>query len=502
MNKRIRQILKENKKKLQRRLRRKRYADQPKPMFKAGNITYRVSEKVGAVGYGGIGAIHTLVRRLKLDRLINQKVGLLQRHVPYHESDHVLSMAYNILTGGTCLEDLERLRSDASYTLGLGAERIPDPTTAGDFLRRFDEPSVMTLQETYMEARKKVWRQQGPEFFEEAILDADGTIAETTGECKAGMDIAYNGQWGYGPLLISLAQTKDVLYTVNRSASRPSSEGAAECLDRAIGHVAPLFKKVWLRGDTDFSQTQYLDGWDERGIGFVFGYDAKANLEKLAEGLPKTSWQRLTRPARYEVQTEERERPENVKERVVKEREFENIVLRSEDVAEFDYRPTCCKKTYRMVVVRKNLTVEKGERRLFDEVRYFFYLTNDSMKLAEEVVFFANDRCDQENLIAQLKTGVHALRMPSDGLMSNWAYMVIASLAWNLKAWYGLVMPDKAQGRQVVRMEFRRFMMQFILLPCQIVKAGRRLVYRILKYTEQLEAFFATFDRIRALTFS
>ena len=233
MNKRIRQILKENKKKLQRRLRRKQYADQPKPMFKAGNIAYCVSEKVGAVGYGGIGAIHTLVRRLKLDRLINEKVELLQRHVPYHESDHVLSMAYNILTGGTCLEDLERLRSDESYTVGLGAERIPDPTTAGDFLRRFDGPSIIALQEAYMEPRKKVWRQQGADFFEEAILDADGTIAETTGECKAGMDIAYNGHWGYAPLLISLAQTKEVLYTVNRSANRPSSEGAAEWLDRA-----------------------------------------------------------------------------------------------------------------------------------------------------------------------------------------------------------------------------------------------------------------------------
>jgi hypothetical protein len=92
--------------------------------------------------------------------------------------------------------------------------------------------------------------------------------------------------------------------------------------------------------------------------------------------------------------------------------------------------------------------------------------------------------------------------MPSDGLESNWAYMVIGSLAWNLKAWYGLLMPDKAQGRRVVRMEFRRFMLQFILLPCQIVKAARRLLYRILNYTEQLEVFFATFERIRALNFT
>jgi hypothetical protein len=502
VNNKIRDFLNKGKEKLRQRLRRKNYSDQKNPMFRGGNIRYSITEKEGAVGYGGIGAMHTLARRLKLDRLINQGVRLLQRHVPYHESDHVLSMAYNILTGGICLEDLKRLRQDEGYTKGLGAERIPDATTAGDFLRRFDEPSVIALQEACMEARKKVWRQQTAVFFEEAILDADGTIAETTGECKEGMDIAYNGQWGYAPLVISLAQTKEVLYTVNRSGSRPSSEGAAVWLDRAIGHVAPYFKKIWLRGDTDFSQTQYLDGWNKRGIGFVFGYDAMANVIKLAEGLPKKSWQRLTRQPRYEVQTEERERPENIKEQIVKEREFQNIRLRSEDVAEFDYRPTSCKETYRMVVVRKNLTVEKGERRLFDEIRFFFYLTNDRRMATAEVVFFANDRCDQENLIAQLKTGVHAMKMPVADLDSNWAYMVIGSLAWNLKAWYGLLMPDKAQGRKVVRMEFRSFVLQFMLLPCQVVKTGRCLVYRILKYTEQLKAFFATFDRIRALIFT
>ncbi len=115
------------------------------------------------------------------------------------------------------------------------------------------------------------------------------------------------------------------------------------------------------------------------------------------------------------------------------------------------------------------------------------------------MVLFANDRCDQENVIAQLKTGVHALKMPAGDLESNWAYMVIGSLAWNLKAWYGLLMPDKAQGKKVVRMEFRSFIVQFMLLPCQVVRAGRRLIYRILRYTEQLGVFFAAFDRIRGL---
>jgi hypothetical protein len=237
-------------------------------------------------------------------------------------------------------------------------------------------------------------------------------------------------------------------------------------------------------------------------VGFVFGYDAKRNLIEMADALPESLWKPLQRPTRYEVKTEERQRPENVKEQVVKEREFTNIRLRSEQVAEFDYRPVHCSKTYRMVVVRKNLSVEKGERRLFDDVRYFFYITNDRKRTPQEIVLFANDRGNQENVIGQLKSGVNALRMLSDGLISNWAYMVIAVLAWNLKAWYGLVTLEPAAGRDILRMEFKRFLGNFIQIPCQIVATGRRLVYRILTYSRHLEIFLATFDHIRELKFA
>ncbi len=499
MNKRDHKTLLRDKQNLETRLERKHYTDQPKPMFNDSSIVYEFAERTRAIGYGGIGALHKMVRKVKLDREINKNLELLAFHVPYHESDHVLNIAYNVLSGGTCLEDIERLRNDETYMNGLGAERIPDPTTAGDFLRRFSPDSILELQETFNATRRKLWSLQDRSFRNEAIIDVDGTVAGTTGECKEGMDIAYNGIWGYAPLIISLANTNEVLYLVNRPGSRPSSDGAAEWMDRAIALTKPVFKKVWLRGDTDFSLTQNFDRWTDDGIAFVFGYDACPNLVKIADELPEGRWQRLQRPARYEVKTEARQRPFNVKEQAVKDREFENIRLESEDVAEFDYRPTNCKKAYRMVVVRKNLTVEKGEQRLFDDIRYFFYVTNDREMTRAEVVFFANDRCNQENVIGQLKTGVNALRMPSDGLVSNWAYMVIAALAWNLKAWYGLMARTKTVRRDILRMEFKRFLVSFVQIPCQIVNTGRRRVFRILSYNRHLETFFATFDYIKRL---
>ena len=179
---------------------------------------------------------------------------------------------------------------------------------------------------------------------------------------------------------------------------------------------------------------------------------------------------------------------------------YKNFRLESEQVAEFDYRPGNCQKTYRMVVVRKNLSVEKGETAcLMRSATSSTSLTTGAC--AQQVVLFANQRCDQENVIEQLKNGVNALRMPSDDLLSNWAYMVIAALAWNLKTWFGLLAPEAAVGQQIVCMEFKRFLRSFILIPCQLIRTGRRLLFRVLTYTRHLRPFFQTFDVLKRVRF-
>jgi len=475
-------------------------------MFRASNIHYEVADRTQAVGVGGIGAMHRMVRQTGLIEAIDERLELLKVHLPYHESDHVLNIAYNVLCGGTCLEDLELLRNDEVYLNALGTQRIPDPTTEGDFCRRFEVSDVLGLMDAANETRLGVWAQQPPAFFKQAIIDADGVIAATTGECKEGMDISFKGIWGYHPLLVSLANTREPLFLVNRSGNRPSHDGAAPWIDRAIDLVRRGgFKSILLRGDTDFSQTTELDRWDEDGVQFIFGIDAMENLVEIAETLPQSWWKRLHRRAKYEIETEPRRRPENIKEQIVVAREFKNIRLRSEDVAEFEYTPTKCTKSYRVVVVRKNLSVEKGESVLFDDVLYFFYITNDLSTPTDEIVFLANKRCDQENLIEQLKNGVKAMGMPVDTLVSNWAYMVMASLAWTLKAWFALLLPEKGrwkekyrrQKQEVQRMEFKRFVNSFIRLPCQIVRAGRRIVYRLLSWNPWLEVLLRGVDALQ-----
>jgi hypothetical protein len=485
-------LLRKFKRRIERRLDPAIVPDASQPQFAASNIHYEMAGRSQGHGCAGIGAIHLLARRVGLIDALDRDLHLLKMHRPYHESDHVLNVAYNILAGGTCLEDLELLRSNEAYLNAMGARRTPDPTTAGDFCRRFaTDTQIVQLMETINRVRVKVWRQQGPEFFELAILDADGSIVPTNGQCKRGMDIAYNGVWGYHALLISLANTKEPLYLVNRSGNRPSHEQAPAYFDKAINVALEAgFKQVLMRGDTDFSQTAHLDRWDSRGnVTFIFGNDSHLTLRLHAELLEKRAWKRLERPPPYQA-AGQRQRPANIKERIVRERNFENLVAQWEDVAEFDYRPVACQKAYRIVVLRKKIAVKMGQSTLWEEFRYFFFITNDRQSTAMEIVLLANERCNQENLIEQLKNGVHALRSPLDNLHSNWAYMVMCGLAWTLKAWMGLCLPvagrhrerHERQKQEIVKMEFKRFLNTLMLLPCQLVRTGRRIVFRLLSW--------------------
>lgn len=490
------------------RLRDRGWDDQTDPALSASNIQYEVSDRDRGTVVGGLPAIHRLARRVGLISAIDKNLHLLKKHLPYHESDHVLNITYNILAGGTCLEDIELRRNDEVFLDSMGAQRIPDPTTAGDFCRRFSTPEqIETLQNVINETRLRVWQEQPAEFFKEAIIDADGTIAETYGQCKEGMDISYKGVWGYAPLVVSLYNTGEPLFLLNRSGNRRSEEGAAERLDQSIALCKRAgFRKISLRGDTAFSQTAHLDRWNEQDVRFVFGFNAHRKLVDCAEALDSTAWTEMSRPAKYDVRTETRARPENVKNSIVVLREFKNLKLRGEQVAEFLYTPSNCMGPYRMIALRKTISVDKGQRSLFEETRYFFYITNEWLASPIEIVLKANDRCNQENLIEQLKNGVCAMSMPVDNLLSNWAYMVMTSLAWTLKAWFALLLPEdgrwaakrKSEKDLVLRMEFKKFLDYFLRVPAQVVRTGRRIVLRLLAWNPLQHVFLRAVDALDA----
>ncbi len=412
MNRTYHKIVRNRKNRIARRLAPKNWEDQPEPMLKASNIHYEMADRVQGVNCGGIGAMHMLTQRIGLVKDIDRNLELLKVHLPYHESDHVLNIAYNILVGGVRLEDIELRRQDENFLNGLGAQRIPDPTTAGDFTRRFDEDDIFSLQECFNRAR------------------VSGTVT--------------------------------------------------------------------IRGDTDFSHTEQLDRWDKKGNKFILVFDAHPKLVKIADALVQSAWRPMERLPKHEILSEPRKKAFRFKEQIVIEKEFKNQKLVGEDITEIDYQPLKCKTKYRVIILRKNISVQQGEKVLLDEIKYFFYITNRPDK-GEKIVGLANGRCDQENVIEQLKNGVNAMRMPVRDLVSNWAYMVMATLAWNLKSWYGQLTPNRERGLELVKMEFRRFLNAIMLIPCQIVRTARRVIYRILGYNSWLTDFFETWERLQKL---
>lgn len=507
MKRSVRRKLAREKRQIEKRLEAAVRVNLGAPVLNARNIDYEIADKAGAITNGGIGVVQRMVQKIGLAREIDSALDLLKIHKPYHESDHVLNIAYNALCGGQRLEDIELRRNDRVMLDALGTESLPDPTTAGDFCRRFESVDLIDrLMDGINRTRLVVWSKQRESFRSEtARIDADASIIPTTGKCKEGMDIAYNGIWGYSALLLSLANTKEVLYLANHGANRPSHEGVIGLFDRSVKLCREGgFEDILLRGDTDFSITTEFDRWTADGVRFVFGYDARANIVERAADTPDSLYRELARRAEREILTRPRTRPENVKGRIVRERGYKTIRPKSEDVVDFEYKPVSCKSPYRVVALRKNLSIEKGEDVLFDEIRYFFYITNDWNLTPDEVVQEARQRCNQENLIAQLKGGVRALTAPVNTLYSNWAYMVMTALAWNLKAWMALLLPISPrwagqhleERRRLLTMDFRTFIAAMIQIPCQIIKAARRIRYRLLAWNEWQSALFRLLEAV------
>jgi hypothetical protein len=474
-----------------------------RPEFGGPRPTYEMASRTHAVTCGGISAIHHLVRRIGLPELLDSGLAILKRPRPYHDSDHVLNIAYNLLCGGRVLDDIEVRRNDAAFLDALGTRAIPDPTTAGDFCRRFDAEAVERLMAIVNEARLRVWRSSTRNLTSEtARIDADGSLVPTTGECKQGMGLSHNGVWGYHPLLISLANTGEPLFIVNRSGNRPSHEGAPAAFDKAIELCRRAsFTDILLRGDTDFSLTTELDRWDDAGVRFVFGYDANPTFVDRSENLHPSDYTELVRHA-DQLFAGKRAKQPRVKTEIVRERGYLNKRLVAEDLAEFEHRPARAEKTYRIVVLRKLIEEERGQLSVGTDFRYFFYVTNDRTLTQEQVVAESNDRCDQENVISQLKSGVRALHAPLNTLEANWAYMVLASLAWSIKAWFALLLPIAPRARErhqadqlrVLHMDFRSFVQRLVLIPAQVSLHGRSLIIRLLAWRPDLPVLFRLLD--------
>lgn len=458
------------------------------PVFRHRQVHVKVQERGQITAYGGLCLAHELVTALGLDRQLNAALDLLKLHLPYHESDHVLAHVYNLYVGGRCIEDLGHLQHSEAIKHLLGACRIPDPTTAGDFLRRFGRADLEALQSVIDDAREQVWRQLPKTRRAMATIDVDSTIKEVYGQCKQGADFSYTGKWSYHPQLVTLAETNEPLRTINRPGNAGSADGAADALGEVLPRVTRHFDEVFVRGDSQFYERPIIAQCRAHGARFALMMPAVAVLVDRAESLSKTAWKPFSadgkpKPAKAPTRKAMRRKRTRHRRRKARRRGYKNLTTTREWVAEFDYHLPresrwnhlgLAGQRYRIVVRRQHVEVSQGQEHLYDDYRYYFIITNIPRRrmTAAAVLRFAYGRCDQENIIEQLKNGIAALRMPTGELRANHAFLMMGQLAWCLRSWLSLL----ALPKETLRWEWNWFRHAFVYVAAKITPHARRAV--------------------------
>lgn len=458
-----------------------------------------VEESPSSTPYGGLVLAVAFLKQFMVAESIDSRVSVLKQHQPYHESDHVLALALNLYVGGTCLEDLSNLQHSEGVRRMLGACRIPDPTTAGDFLRRFDEDanpgSLAALRQSVDEIQCAVWqasastkrtkKNKGRHKSQKNIqsleaIDIDAHLKPVYGVQKEGADFSYKGQWSYKQLLITRARTSESLAVRNRPGNVKDADGAAEVLDEVLGNACShLGPTLVVRGDSAFDQADMRAVCESRGVYSAIVAREFKDRQSIAMSVPESSWKPFrTRAARTAEQRKRaknrgrRRRKPNRKRQRALERGYNNKRLLGQWITEVPYQPAGSKKTYRLVLRRRLIEHSEGQLVLFKEYEYRYVLTDLPHDLAStrDVVDLTYERCDQENLVEQMGSGIAGWRMPVREFAGNCAWLEIARLAWNLGKWIAmLALPD-----EVVRWEWKRFRQAFVYVAAEVVKRSRQ----------------------------
>jgi hypothetical protein len=444
-----------------------------------------VDERSTVTPYGGLALVSAFLKRFRVAQKIDERVQVLKLHLPFHESDHVLAQALNLYVGGECLEDQAALQHDEGVLRMLGACRIPDPTTAGDFLRRFDSwrnPGALSgLRSAIDGVQDEVWgKQAGPRRRKRdlAMVDLDGRVKALYGVQKEGADFNHQGRWSYNVLLASLAGTGECLGVRNRPGNQRSSEGAAELLAETLPRVTKRFGQVLVRADSDFDRRDVREACEAAGAHFAFVAREASNRLSWAEALPEAAWKpfrsrahRASQERRGQPGFVPRRKKRNRRRRRARERGYTHLQLVRQWVAEIPWQPPGSDRTYRMVLRRQRIEESEGQESLFDFYRYRYVVTDLPRSWsAQEVIDATYQRCDQENTIEQMGSGVALWRMPVAEFDGNCAWLEIGRLAWNLGKWIAQL----ALPAEIVRWEWKRYRRAFVHIATDVVHRSRQ----------------------------
>ncbi len=286
-------------------------------VFRLPKTDIEIDQRSEVTPYGGLSLFGAFVRRSQIAERLDDAVQLFKVHLPYHESDHILAIAANLFVGGTCLEDQTNLqRSEAVPHARCGSD--PDPTTAGDFLRRFEGSDLASLRRAHdaLGARvgRAVQRRRGK--LPLVTVDLDGHYKLLYGVQKEGADFNYKSQWSYHPLVASLAETGEYLAIRNRPGNVRSSEDAAQVMDAVLPQLKERGARLLVRGDSDFDRQDLRDMCKKHGAYIAIVGRAHTGRPEIAKAIPEQAY-RPFRPRAWRA-VEERVRKQGFRARARK----------------------------------------------------------------------------------------------------------------------------------------------------------------------------------------
>ena len=446
--------------------------------------------------------MRNLVSKLDIASTIDSGVSVLKRHRPYFESDHVLNFVYNFLTGGEVINDIERLQEAEGLLRILGTERIPDPTTAGDFLVRFREKDIADFQKSLDVMQDRAFSLLEKKRKKTATIEQDSSIHQVYGEKKEGADYAYDNTYSYVAQYVTLAETGDVLHQDLREGSCYSTEGLSKILPGVFGRVKKHFKHLRYRADSASYSNEIVKACEQSSVEFYISAKQTGKLMRAVQSIGEGEWKRFCsmnlKPATTKPAVKKRKKRKNYKLSVQNRRKPHRQRRGKIEIASFLYQPVGWDKPYRFVVKRTEVIDEHGQQYLEEGLCKYIYhivVTSNTQASDTRAMHIAQGRSNQENLIKDFKYGLGLSHVPTGFFLANRTYFKIAALAWNIKTWM-LNLLCIGDG-SVLR--FKRFLYLWIHHACIVSKTGQDTVVLRMDRGEYYSRYSKAIDAIATL---
>ncbi len=367
----------------------------------------------------GLSLFYAMAEAFEIPRILDEDVKVKQRESGYPESEHILALAANAFVGGDFLEDLEALREDVAIQRAIGRKDLPDPTTAGDFCRRFTLGHLLQLNRAFGKIEQRVYEQR-PDVTHWTV-DVDAKVHEVYGENKQGAAKSYNGIYSLQPMYGFVHETDEMIHCELRSGNTHPGAGGTGFLRRLKRKIPSPVKAVHLRSDSALYAKKVVEFCEEEKWTFTITADQTAPLMKEIEGLRESAWKRDPKED-------------------------------SLSYGEVWYQPVQWAHPYRYLVRREKKSSKSGQSALFEAMSFSYYvIVTNRQEDIQEVLELHDKRGMSERRIAQF-TNEFLFHLPMEGFMSNWVYLLCAQLAYNLSLWIrDLVLPPFYRNKHIKR---------------------------------------------------